>query len=64
MKDYSEALIIIQELRKKAQDAAAEKNWSLVCDIADTIIDTALRLKVYSIIQMERIDGSMEKKNG
>jgi hypothetical protein len=44
MKDYSEALIIIQELRKKAQDAAAEKNWSLVCDIADTIIDTALRL--------------------
>ena len=53
MKDYSEALIIIQELRKKAQDAAAKKNWSLVCDIADTIIDTALRLKVYSVIRME-----------
>jgi len=56
MKDYSEALIIIQELRKKARDAAAEKNWSLVCDIADTIIDTALRLKVYSIMQMENIE--------
>ena len=56
MKDYSEALIIIQELRRQAQDAAAEKNWSLVCDIADTIIDTALRLKIYSIIQMEPME--------
>ena len=56
MKDYSEALIIIQELRRQAQDAAAEKNWSLVCDIADTIIDTALRLKIYSVIQMEPME--------
>jgi len=51
--DYSDSLLTIQAMRKKARDAAAEKNWSLVCDIADTIIDTALRLKVYSVIRME-----------
>ena len=27
-------------------------NPRMVCDIADTIIETALRLKIYSIIQM------------
>ena len=54
LRDYSEALIIIQELRKKAQEAAAEKKWSKVCDIADEIIDAALRLKIYCVIRGEQ----------
>lgn len=54
LKDYSEAFMIIKELRKEGQDAAVEQNWSLVCDIADAIIETALRLKIYSVVQMEK----------
>jgi hypothetical protein len=47
MKDYSESLILLQKLKRKAQDAADEKQWSVVSEIANEIIDAAFELKTY-----------------
>jgi len=54
LKDYSEALIIIQELRKKAQLALLRHDWKTACDCADEIVVAARAMKIYSMDQLEQ----------
>jgi len=53
MKDYSEALIIIQELRKKAQDALLRHDWKTACDCADEVVVAARGMKMYALDKIE-----------
>ena len=55
MIDYSEGLIKIQILRKKAHNAILNRRWSEACDYADEIIVAAREIKVYSMDQLEKL---------
>jgi hypothetical protein len=52
--DYAESIMYIKQLRKKAHDAALNCRWSEVCDIADEIIETGKKLKLFCLHEMEK----------
>ncbi len=51
--DYSISLLEIQQLRKKASEAAKLGQWSEVCDLADEIIVKCRALRIYCLDQLE-----------
>jgi hypothetical protein len=52
--DYSEALLTIQAMRKKAQDALLRHDWKTACDCADEIFVAARGMKMYALDQLEK----------
>ena len=51
--DYSMSLMQIQELRKQASEASHLGKWSEVCDLADEIVDTANKLRIYCLDRLQ-----------
>lgn len=52
--DYAESILYIKQLRKKAHDAALNRRWSEVCDIADEIIETGKKLKLFCLHEIRK----------
>ena len=48
MMDYSVYTVDLQILVKDMRLAAADKDWKLVCDLVDKIVDSAQRMKIYA----------------
>jgi hypothetical protein len=51
--DYAMSLMQIQELRKQASEASHLGKWSEVCDLADEIVVTAHKLRIYCLDRLE-----------
>tara|TARA_R110000868_G_scaffold379617_1_gene645512 strand:+ start:11 stop:214 length:204 start_codon:yes stop_codon:yes gene_type:complete len=49
MIDYSESLIKIKHLRKKAHDAILDRRWSDACDHLDDIVVAAREAKMFCL---------------
>ena len=53
--DYSDALLTIQAMRKKAQDALLRHDWKTACDCADEIVVAARGMKMYALDQLDKV---------
>jgi hypothetical protein len=49
MIDYSESLIKIQKLRKRAHEAILHGNWEYACECLDEIVVAAREGKMYCL---------------
>ena len=52
--DYSDSLLTIQAMRKKAQEALLRHDWKTACNCADEIVVASRAMKIYSMDQLER----------
>ena len=52
--DYSESLLTIQAMRKKAQEALLRHDWKTACDCADEIVFAAGGMRIYAIDQLAK----------
>jgi hypothetical protein len=53
MIDYSESLIKIRLLRKKAHDAILDKKWAEACDYLDDIVVAARAAKMFCLAEIK-----------
>jgi hypothetical protein len=56
MIDYSDSLIKIQILRKKAHNAILSRRWEEACGYTDQIITAAFHMKSYCLDQLDKND--------
>ncbi len=49
MIDYSDSLIKINKMRRKAHDAILKKDWATACDCMDEIVVAAREAKMYCL---------------
>tara|TARA_R110000822_G_scaffold21862_1_gene69242 strand:+ start:155 stop:319 length:165 start_codon:yes stop_codon:yes gene_type:complete len=53
MIDYSESLINIKQLRKKAHEAILDRRWDAACGFVDEIIINAAHMKIFCLDQIK-----------